>query len=156
AMLGSLAETIEQLDSAQLRPVEIALTEFLATCLISSAPAGMLRGATTTQMALLNRLCQLIEARLRESRLTLAAVAEGENISPRYVQKLFDNAGESFAHYLRLRRLERCRAELSNPLYAHLSITDICFRWGFNDAAHFSRAFREEYGTSPRSYRKSV
>jgi AraC-like DNA-binding protein len=71
------------------------------------------------------------------------------------MHKLFENAGQSFAHYLRLRRLERCRAELVHQLYAHLSITEICFRWGFNDSSHFSHAFREQYGMSPRDYRKA-
>lgn len=155
-MLGSVAETIDKLTSDQLRPIEIALTEFLATCFVSDVPEGTLRGGTCTQTAILNRICQLIEARLGEHDFSRDTVAAQEGISPRYVQKLFENAGETFAHYLRLRRLERCRAELVNPLYAHLSITDICYRWGFNNSAHFSRAFRDQYGTSPRSYRKRV
>ncbi len=155
-MLGSVAETIDKLTSDQLRPIEIALTEFLSTCLVSDVPEGTLRGATSTQTAILNRICQLIEARLGEHDFSRDTVAAEEGISPRYVQKLFENAGETFAHYLRLRRLERCRAELVNPLYSHLSITDICYRWGFNDSAHFSRAFREQYGMSPRGYRKRV
>jgi acetamidase/formamidase len=29
------------------------------------------------------------------------------------------------------------------------------FEWGFNDSASFSRAFREQYGISPREYRKA-
>jgi len=66
------------------------------------------------------------------------------------------DAGQSFAQYLRSRRLERCRAELVHQLYAHLSITEICFRWGFNDSSHFSHAFREQYGMSPRDYRKAM
>lgn len=156
SMLGSIAESIEHLDSDQLRPIDIALTEFLATTLVSDVPSGTLRGSTTTQMAILNRICQLIETRLGEHEFSRETVAEEEGISPRYVQKLFENAGETFAHYLRLRRLERCRAELIDPLYAHLSITDICYRWGFNDSAHFSRAFHEQYGSSPRAHRKRV
>jgi acetamidase/formamidase/AraC-like DNA-binding protein len=155
-MLGSIADTIDKFDADQFQPVEIALTEFLATCLVSEVSTKTLRGATATQMAILNRICQQIEARLGEHELSRDSLAEAEGISPRYVQKLFENAGENFAHYLRLRRLERCRSELVNPLYAHLSITDICFRWGFNDSAHFSRVFREQYGTSPRTYRKTV
>jgi acetamidase/formamidase/AraC-like DNA-binding protein len=155
-MLGSIAETIEKLTPDQLRPIEIALTEFLATSLVSEVPDGTLRGATCTQTAILNRICQLIEARLGEHDFSRETVATKEGISPRYVQKLFENAGETFAHYLRLRRLERCRSELVNPIYAHLSITDICYRWGFNDSAHFSRAFRDQYGMSPRSYRKRL
>lgn len=155
-MLGSVSETIDKLTPDQLRPIEIALTEFLATCLASDVPEGALRGGTCSQTAILNRICQLIEARLGEHDFSRDTVAAKEGISPRYVQKLFENAGETFAHYLRLRRLERCRAELVNPIYAHLSITDICYRWGFNDSAHFSRAFRDQYGVSPRSYRKRV
>jgi AraC-like DNA-binding protein len=27
-------------------------------------------------------------------------------------------------------------------------------RWGFTDAAHFSRVFRNRYGQSPREFRK--
>ncbi|WP_082593086.1 helix-turn-helix domain-containing protein [Phycicoccus sp. Soil803] len=30
----------------------------------------------------------------------------------------------------------------------------IAARWGFWDAAHFSRAFKAEYGCSPRAYRE--
>jgi AraC-like DNA-binding protein len=35
-----------------------------------------------------------------------------------------------------------------------VSITETCFRWGFNDSATFSRAFRAEFGVSPREYRR--
>jgi hypothetical protein len=40
--------------------------------------------------------------------------------------------------------------------YGHLSISDICFRWGFNDPAHFSHAFRDQYQMSPRQYRQQA
>ena len=53
-----------------------------------------------------------------------------------------------------LRILQERRADLANRLYGHLSITDICFRWGFNDAAHFSHAFRDQFNVSPRQYRQ--
>jgi hypothetical protein len=33
------------------------------------------------------------------------------------------------------RRLERCPAELVDPLCDKISVFDICFRWGFNDPA---------------------
>jgi hypothetical protein len=36
---------------------------------------------------------------------------------------------------LRSRRLERCPAELVDPLCDKISVFDICFRWGFNDPA---------------------
>src|SRR5262249_35419954 len=55
--------------------------------------------------------------------------------------------------HLKMRRLERCRLDLGNAAMAHFSVSALCFRWGFNDAANFSRAFSARFGVSPRAYR---
>ena len=81
-------------------------------------------------------------------------VAVQNHVSQRYIQKLFESSGTSFVNYVRARRLERCRFELGHPEYRHLSVSDICFRWGFNDAGHFSRVFRSEFDITPREYRR--
>jgi AraC-like DNA-binding protein len=153
-LLGSVANSIDRLSPEQMRPLEVAVVEFLASSSAGGSTADALRSSTWTQTSILNRLCQQIELRLGEHDLSRASVAQAEGISARYAQRLFENAGETFGHYLRLRRLERCRAELLDPNYDHLSITEICYRAGFNDSAHFSRAFREQYGQSPRAYRR--
>lgn len=155
-LLGSVADTIENLTPDQIRPVEIALSEFLITSLADDQAVNAMVGSTSTQTAILHRVSQLIETRLGDADVSIAQIAQEAGVSARYLQKLFESASESFSHYLRLRRLERCRADLINPLYSHLSISDICFRWSFNDAAHFSRAFREQYGMSPRAYRREI
>jgi len=87
-------------------------------------------------------------AQARRSDLTPARVAEAEGISERYLQKLFEGSGSSFTHYVRERRLQRASAELSSPAEAHHSISEIAYRNGFNDSAHFSRAFRHRFGLS--------
>jgi AraC-like DNA-binding protein len=112
-------------------------------------------GLTPAQSANLGRVCRAIEARLKEPDLTLGKIAAASGISPRYVQKLLRNVGQGFAGYVRACRLERCRADLADPCCARLSITDLCFRWGFNDAAHFSRTFRARYGIAPKDFRKA-
>lgn len=155
-MLASVADMIDTLTSEQLRPVELALSELLVSSLADLEASSVMMGATATQTSNLHRITLHVEARLSNPDLSITSVAQDVGVSPRYLQKLFESAGENFSHYLRLRRLERCRADLINPLYSHLSITDICFRWSFNDAAHFSRAFREQYGMSPRTYRREI
>jgi len=156
SLLLSVAVNLESLSAEELGPVEIALPELLATSLAEAKADTLMQAATSAQTATLHRISQLIELRLGDPALTPADIAQQAGVSVRYLQKLFEAVGDSFSRYLRLRRLERCRADLVNPHYTHLSITDICFRWGFNEAAHFSRAFREQYGMSPRTYRSDV
>ena len=74
--------------------------------------------------------------------LTPARVAQAEGISERYLQKLFEGVGDNFTRYVRERRLQRAWADLSNPTEAHRSISEIAYRYGFGDSAHFSRTFR--------------
>jgi len=151
-LLRATAEVIEELSDDQLRPIELAVTEFLVACLASETQPA--RGPAAVRAAQLHRVRQTIETLLADPDLSLRRAAEAEGVSPRYLQKLFASAGESFSGYVRLRRLERCRIDLLSPRHAETSISTICFRWGFNGSAHFSRAFRRQYGVSPREYRR--
>ena len=152
-LLRALADSIDDLSGDQLRPVELAVTEFLVASLATEAVGPST--PATIRAAHLHRIQQTIETLLAEPDLSLGRVAEAEGVSPRYLQKLFAAAGESFTHYVRLRRLERCRLDLISPRYAEASISSLCYRWGFNGAAHFSRAFKEQYGVSPREFRRA-
>jgi len=157
-MLCSLAAGLDDINEIELRPVELALTEFLIACL---AREGQLPGGHTVsnhaeavRTAHLHRICQTIETSLGDATLSPRRIADEHGVSLRYLQKLFALSGQTFSGYVRGRRLERCRNDLSSPLYTHLSITEICYRWGFNASAHFSRAFREQFNQSPRDYRR--
>jgi len=153
-MLRSLSEVLADVSSEELRPVELSLTEFLITALGGEKCVFGLGGVAGARASRLHRICQGIEAVLGNPSLTLGMVAQRERVSTRYLQKLFTEAGNNFSHYLRTRRLDRCRADLISPLHAELSISEICFRWGFNSSAHFSRVFHQEFGLSPRDYRR--
>jgi AraC-like DNA-binding protein len=152
-LLTATARSLPNLTVDQLRPVELALTEFLAAALAESTLGDALSGGVSPH---LHRISQTIETLLPDPDLSLRRLAEVSGVSPRYIQKLFAAANDTFGHYLRTRRLERSRMDLSSPLCARLSISEICFRWGFNDSAHFSRAFRNQYGLSPREHRRAA
>ena len=154
-LLRSVADTIVDVSDDQMRPVELALPEFISAILLDKAPAKALGGAAGGRAAILERVFQSIEMRLSDPDLSIHQIASEHGISARYLQKLFESFGESFGQYVKLRRLERCRLDLGSPLHAQRSISEILYQWGFNDSASFSRAFRERYGVSPREYRKS-
>ncbi len=51
-------------------------------------------------------------------------------------------------------RLRRCLEDLQ--LRNGGSMTDIAFRWGFNDSAHFSRIFKRKFGVTPSEVRHAT
>lgn len=80
-------------------------------------------------------------------------MAAAHHISVSYLHRLFQERGISVAASIRRRRLQHACADLADPRMATAPIHTIASRWGFTDAAHFSRIFRTEYDMSPREYR---
>ncbi len=107
-----------------------------------------------SRSASLCRVKALIEALLADFGLDTAMVARRAGLSPRYLNSLFREEGASLMRYVWRRRLEQCAKDLSTPLRAGVRLSDIAFRWGFNDASHFSRAFKQEFGCAPGAFRR--
>jgi len=155
-MLSALASSLDDLRAEQLRPIELSLTEFLLTCLTGQESTPLIGCGPKARSSHLHSICQTIEALLSDPELSPAMIAAEHGVSLRYLQKLFAQSNNTFSNYVRLRRLERCRNDLTSPIYAQMSVTEICFRWGFNGSAHFSRTFRSQYGMPPRDYRRQA
>lgn len=153
-MLDATARTLETLTDVEWAAIAQALADLLLTFAHQLAAPTSDAGHSATQAAILHRICQTIERRLDDPELAPARVAQAEGISERYLQKLFEGVGDNFTHYVRERRLQRAWSDLSNPAEAHQSISEIAYRYGFGDSAHFSRTFRHRFGLPPREFRQ--
>jgi AraC family transcriptional activator of tynA and feaB len=91
---------------------------------------------------------------LNSAQLSPDSIARSHGISVRHLHRLFKATGTSLAHWIRRCRLDRCAADLLDTAQATERVTQIAFNWGFNDSAHFSRAFKAEFGQSPRMFRQ--
>lgn len=100
-----------------------------------------------------SRVRSFIDARLADPDLSPSQIAASCGISLRRLHRIFADTSWSVCSWIRHRRLEKCRQALLDPAQDNLSISQIAFRWGFNDAAHFSRSFRAAYNYSPRDVR---
>src|SRR5271156_3606622 len=100
------------------------------------------------------RIGRHIEGRLEDANLSPQKIAEDNGISVRYLYTLFSEQGMTVSGWMRRRRLMHCRAELDGA-DTGASITEIAYRWGLNDSAHFSRLFKASFGMSPTQYRSS-
>jgi len=98
------------------------------------------------------RILAHVELKLGDPNLSVESIAAAMHCSSRYLHKVF--AGEeSLSRHIWKWRLARCREALEDPGLDHRSVTDIAFSWGFNNASHFSRTFRERFGVTPSEYR---
>ncbi|MER6913765.1 helix-turn-helix domain-containing protein [Streptomyces sp. NPDC000594] len=112
--------------------------------------------AETGEKTALQRIHSFIETNLADPCLTPQAVADRHHISLSTLYALFRTQEEGVAAWIRRRRLERCRADLVAVDQRQRPIHVIAARWGFTDAAAFSRAFRNAYGVSPRAFRQQA
>lgn len=107
-------------------------------------------------MELTSLILHYIDAHLTETTLSPADIAGALGLSVRHVHRLFSRQGSTVADWIRAQRLRHCRKDLADPYLRAKSITEIAFYWGFNDSAHFSRAFKQEFGICPRVFRSRI
>lgn len=112
------------------------------------------QAAVDNENDLTRRIKAWIIDNLDEPELDVANIARRFNMSRSSLYRLFSITGETPKSWIMRRRLILARNQLVDPRHKHLSISTICFRAGFNDAAHFSRLFRQNFGVSPIVYRK--
>ena len=88
-----------------------------------------------------------------KSELLLEDVAGQLHLHPNYFSRLFRlQTGTTFRDYLRNVRIEKSKELL---LHSSYKISQIAQLVGYQDIAHFNRAFKDMTGTSPSRYRKT-
>jgi len=97
-------------------------------------------------------LLTLIDDQLNNPELSPGMAAQHLGISTRYVHKRFAALGTTFGNYVRKKRLDGARKELLSLAHRQ-SISELAYRWGFADVSTFLRAFKRQFGCTPREYR---
>lgn len=110
----------------------------------------------SAQVARMSRILSYLEEHFADHDLTPAKVAEANAVSTRHLHNLFRHSGLTVNRWIWERRLKAAREDLLNPALADLNITDIAYRRGFNDSAHFSRTFKSRFNISPSQLRKKI
>ena len=99
------------------------------------------------------RITQYLRKHLADPDLSAARIAAAHDISVRHLYAVLSRSGISLGDWIRTRRLAACRRELAGPNGRLRTIAAIGRSWGFMDATHFSKVFRQAYGISPRAWR---
>ncbi len=85
--------------------------------------------------------------------LSVDYVASKAGYSKWHLQRIFkDHTGITLGDYTRGRRLSECATILK---ITKRDIYDIALEYGFDSQPHFCRAFKNQFGVTPRAFRKS-
>lgn len=124
----------------------------LVALALGATDEGSERSRKSARHALCASITSHIETHLGDPTINPASVAARFRISTRYLHKTLEESGKSFGKLLLERRLEASAEALLRD--SQESISSVAFRLGFNDLSHFSRTFRQRFGSSPRDFRQ--
>lgn len=151
--LADVARRADEFTDADVPALASVTTDLLATVLGGCAGSEDALPPESRRRALRTRIRDFIDQNLGDPSLSPASVAAAHGISVRHLHQLFAAEGDAPAAWIRHRRLERCRRDLADPRLRGRSVHSIAARWGFTDAATFSRVFRRVYGMTPTDHR---
>jgi AraC-like DNA-binding protein len=155
SLLDSLISECAGLSYKQADQFSLALCEamvgliFNESKLLTHEPHSRLAGYAVVR----ERARDFIKRNLSNTKLNVDLVARHCNVSPRYLYNAFESSSSTIGSLIREMRLENCRRDLQNRSIRHLTITEISFRWGFNSATSFNRAYHTQFGKSPSEER---
>jgi len=150
--VGVLLDEMSALDADSERQLVESALELVQ---LAVAERGRHARAPSADVISKERIKAYIQRNLRDPDFSIEMIAAVMHCSKRHLHKMFNDGDETISQFLWDTRLDRCRADLSNPELWGRSITEIAFSWGFNNAAHFSRCFKARFGVSPSECRIS-
>jgi AraC family transcriptional activator of tynA and feaB len=148
--MNALALELPRLEPAAGAAAANAALELLRATVEPSLPTD--RAAARTAMRA--EISRYVRTHLQNPGLGPASIARAYAMSVRALHALFEDVDASVAGLVRSERLRRCLEDLQRGNGG--SVTDIAFRWGFCDAAHFSRVFKREFGATPSEVRHAA
>jgi AraC-like DNA-binding protein len=152
--LGLLDEVTDVLAAPELQHATVThIYDLIAMTLGATRDAAEIAKGRGVRAARLKAIKDDIVRHLGDEALSVGAVAARHAVTPRYVQRLFEETGATFTEYVVGQRLSRAHRLVTDPRLADRTLTAIAFEVGFSDLSYFNRAFRRLFGATPSDVR---
>jgi len=149
----SLASFYKHLDNMTVSEAEAVMSPLLDMAVAAINGHVTEDEVAAYQVGQFSRIRHYVEEHLLDQSLSLDSVMGAFQISRRTAYRLFEAVG-GFSTFVNRRRLKRSLDALRASRNQHISIAAIGAMHGFDNAENFSRAFRREFGLSPRTVRQ--
>jgi AraC-like DNA-binding protein len=152
-----IAEEQQSLDTPELqRLVATHIHDLIALAAGATQDGQAVARGRGIRAARLRAIMSDITANLGSCDLTVAAVAQRQRVTRRYLHKLFEGEELTFSNFVLSQRLSRAHRMLRDPRFGDRSISSVAFEVGFGDLSYFNRTFRQRYDATPSDIRHSA
>ena len=144
-MICTIKSQLNQMDAITFIRLSEQALDLMTMSFASIRPQGF--ELSRSRSISLNNVKLFVSQHLSDANLNPDVVAAAVGLSTRYINMLFQEENTSLMRYVLQCRLKRCYDDLINANYQRVS--DVAYKWGFNDVSHFSRAFKQTFDLSP-------
>jgi AraC-like DNA-binding protein len=152
-LIGTLLNDPDPYRPSDGTRLSVVLADLVSALFTQALESDLHAGSGGRRSVLLTRVQVFIRHHLADPELTPDVISAAHHISTGYLHRLFREEGRTVTQWIRGQRLERARRQLEDPAFRTTPIHRIASASGFSHPEVFSRAFRREFGTSPRQYR---
>lgn len=147
-----LIRSIDTANDLMMQCLQDTIVDLVATGLASLGHTKF--DLSRPEQLVLMRAHAFLQTHLKDPELSRDVLARAMGLSVRRLSEIFQIEGISIAATIREMRMRHIAADLLDPRYARVSISEIAMKWGINNLQSFSRMFQSHFGTSPRAYRE--
>ena len=152
SFVTSLGDEIDEIDTYTRKHLSSTLTQLLNDYF--NAKFIKNNNTTTTNEMMVFRIKLFIEEQITNSDLSIQQIAKAFNCSRRQLYNIFTNENFTINNYIKDLRLKKSKSDLENKYLLKLSIAEIAYKNGYNDASTFVKTFKQKFGMPPGHFRK--
>lgn len=146
---------LNALEFASFLDEEQRATALLGIIQLLGMPSPVTRGRADEMSWRVRSALTFIESQLSDRTLTADRVSKVQGISRRRLDQIMtQSVGAPVTALIWRRRLTQAATDLLDLKYASRTVSEIAFAAGFEDPAHFTRAFRRRYQCAPSEWRR--
>ena len=151
--------SVEELDNDRLKILDMVDRQFEGEMSLTSLNAIALElcdvcGATSEGNELILKIQEYITHNYSDPNLGLTKISEEFGISENYFSYLFKKeVSENFSTYLERLRMAKAKELIQD---SNTSLSTLYQYLGYNNAASFRRAFKKNFGVSPKEMRDNI
>jgi AraC-like DNA-binding protein len=136
--------------------VALHIRDLCALAIGAARDAAQVAEGRGVRAARLSAVKADITQHLTDPALSPGAIARRQQLTPRYLHKLFEHEGTTLSRYVLGLRLMHAHRMLLDATQPPLKISEVAYATGFNDLSTFNREFRRRFDATPSEVRAAA